>query len=275
MASGADLSKVKILRWTIQKDKQGKKQKVTFNLPEHAKQIRSMIRQLGDVKLIVIDPVSAFMGKADSHKNADVRAGFAELQIVIAEHDVALVAINHMNKAEGLSAINRGSGSVGFNALYRAAWLVCRDNQSEDKSRRLMLNMKINSGKEMEGLAFKIETAIVHGKDKQPIETCKVAFEDDPVSISADDALQPAAKEKGPAPAVRKAKEWLEQKLSDGKVHLSKAVEEEADQRGISQSSLKRARGVLNDEGKLQLGEPKQVGDPWTIQLVPHDKQRM
>jgi len=282
MAAGADLSKVKILRWTIQKDKQGKKQKVTFNLTEHAQHVRSMIRQLGDVRLIIIDPVSAFMGKADTHKNSDVRAGFAELQVVIAEFDVALIAINHMSKAEGLSAINRGSGSVAFNALYRAAWLICED--PEDPSRRLMISMKVTNGKAGNGLAYRIHDAmacdrngkpVLDERDGKPIETSKVIFEDETISISADDALKPAAKEKGLPPTVRRAKQWLEQKLGDGNVHRSKDIRAEADELGISDSALKRARAELREEGKTRTEKSEEIDGQWTIQLVPHDEQRM
>jgi hypothetical protein len=31
------------------------------------------IKRIGDVRLVIIDPVSSYLGKTDSHKNADVR----------------------------------------------------------------------------------------------------------------------------------------------------------------------------------------------------------
>ena len=39
----------------------------------------TLIREIGDVVLVIIDPVTAYMGKIDSHKNTDVRAVLAEI----------------------------------------------------------------------------------------------------------------------------------------------------------------------------------------------------
>lgn len=51
--------------------------------------------------MVVIDPISAYMGVADSHNNADVRSILAPLSELAAKHRVAIVAVSHLNKGSG------------------------------------------------------------------------------------------------------------------------------------------------------------------------------
>ena len=46
----------------------------SFNLQADLALLKSRIAELGDVQIVVIDPISSYMGKIDSHKNADVRS---------------------------------------------------------------------------------------------------------------------------------------------------------------------------------------------------------
>ena len=44
-----------------------------FNLEHDLPALEQAIAQLGDCVLAVIDPVTAYLGRTDSHKNAEVR----------------------------------------------------------------------------------------------------------------------------------------------------------------------------------------------------------
>jgi RecA-family ATPase len=69
---------------------------------------------LRDVGLVIIDPISAYLGDTDSHNNTDVRARLSPLAELAERYRVAIVCISHTNKSAGSSAIYRTSGSTAF-----------------------------------------------------------------------------------------------------------------------------------------------------------------
>ena len=123
-------------------------------------QLRTAIERVENCRLVIVDPVSAYMGQADSHNNSEVRAVLSPLADLAAETRVAVLAVTHLRKGEG-AAMYRAMGSLAFVAAARAAWAVCRDKT--DPRRRLMLAVKNNLAADVaDGLAFTIES---HGPD--------------------------------------------------------------------------------------------------------------
>jgi putative DNA primase/helicase len=62
--------------------------------------LRQKIKSMGDVKLVIIDPISAYfgIGKIDSFRTTDVRAVLTPLATLAAEMKVAIVGVMHFNK---------------------------------------------------------------------------------------------------------------------------------------------------------------------------------
>ena len=83
-----------------------------------------MVRRIGDVKAIFIDPISAYLGKADSHKVADVRGALVPIQALAAKYGIAVILVSHLNKStSGQGAMERVAGSGAFVAVARSGWL--------------------------------------------------------------------------------------------------------------------------------------------------------
>jgi hypothetical protein len=84
---------------------------------------------IGDVSLIVFDPLNACFGdQVDTHKTAAVRSALARLQSFADKCEVAILGIMHPPKtiANG-KAINAFTGSLAYAAHARMALLVAVD----------------------------------------------------------------------------------------------------------------------------------------------------
>ena len=99
MAAGADRSKVHILEAVCKKDAEGHR---TFNLQLDLPALENKIAELGDVLLAaIIDPITSYLGKVDSHKNAELRSVLEPLGKMAARLHVTIIANTHLSKASG------------------------------------------------------------------------------------------------------------------------------------------------------------------------------
>jgi len=131
-----------------------------FSLQKDLDALDRKLGELGDVVMLGIDPVTAYMDGIDSHKNSDVRGVLATLKMLAEKHNVAIVLISHVNK-DGARALMSVSGSLAFVAAARALYLVVEDPQDQSKKRRLLLPINSNIGSPANGLAYIVESVDV------------------------------------------------------------------------------------------------------------------
>ena len=180
-AARATLSNIHIFPATIDYEAEdGTSKTRTFNLEADRDLLERELTLIDNVRLVIIDPVSCYMGGIDSHKMTDVRGFLAPLAALADRYRVAVLCVHHLNKGQG-SAMNRISGSMGFAAAARSVYVIQPDQKDED--RRLLLSVKNNNSKKGGGLAFLLEP------DEHYPEIAYVAWQDGVVDISADDAL--------------------------------------------------------------------------------------
>jgi putative DNA primase/helicase len=154
-AAGGDPSRITVIR-AVETKADGGVTRASFNLAADLALLEQEIKRCGDVRLVVIDPVSSYMGKVDSHKNADVRGVLEPIGEMAERLRVAVLAITHLNKGDG-KAINRFIGSIAFIAAARAAFTVVKDPDDETGTRRLFLQVKNNIAASQPGLALRLE----------------------------------------------------------------------------------------------------------------------
>ena len=95
-------------------------------------------------KLIVLDPLSAYIGESTSINSAnEVRRQFRPLIDIAKEQGCAIVIVHHMNKAIGQKALNRGVGSVDIVGAARSVLLVGRTDK-ERPDERILAQVKSN-----------------------------------------------------------------------------------------------------------------------------------
>lgn len=255
-ATGADISRVLIFEAVRDQDDKGEPRTRGLNLATDITRIAAKIAELGDVALLIIDPVSAYLGETDSHKNADVRTLLAPLADMASRHGVAVVLITHLAKNASAEALLRVQGSIAFAAAARAAWGVARDKDAP--SRRLFLPLKNNIGSDQTGLAFAVEGVTLPGG----IETSRVVWEGDPVTVTAEEAFAPDLNREDRT-AVEDAREFLSGLLADGPVS-SKQIRADAEGAGHHWSAIRRAQTALGVEA---VKEGLKGG--WTWRLSP------
>lgn len=211
-ALDADVSRIIAIRGAKFVDEDNERM---VNLSTDLQSIRAVIQSANEPRVVIIDPVSAYLGKTDSHNNAEVRGVLAPLAELAAETRIAVIAVSHLRKGEG-AAMYRTMGSLAFIAAARSAWVVARDEA--DHSRRLMLPIKSNIAPDVGGLAFAIQP---HGPNGEPV----VCWEREPVSVAADDAIGHGQKKRGPAPTERmQVVDWLREQLASGPQPKSEIV---------------------------------------------------
>ncbi len=236
--AGADLSRIYCMETVSTFNaKTGRHDRASFALGEHVPLLESEVKKIGDVGLIVIDPVSSYGGKVDSHKNGDVRGMLQPLTDLAAKYGIAILCVTHLSKGSGGKAVYRATGSLAYAAASRSVWMLAED--FDDKSRRLLLPVKINIAKSVPGLAFRIEG----GMDETPF----ICWEANTVEMTADEFLAGEAKQQdgnGDDGALAKAVAFLEEQLKCGPV-LSKELDDARKAHDISVSAIRRARESL------------------------------
>jgi KaiC/GvpD/RAD55 family RecA-like ATPase len=155
-AAGADVSCVHTLEAVRVQLTNGSLTEKPFNLETDVAALEGAVREHPGVRLIVIDPISAYLGGVDSHSNAEVRGVLARLATLAAQYNVAVLCVTHLRKSAG-AAVYRAVASIAFTAAARAVWAVAPD--PEDADRRLLLAVKQNLSADPGGLAFRIEMA--------------------------------------------------------------------------------------------------------------------
>src|SRR5262249_18890811 len=178
IAAEADMQRIRFVRGHVGENLK----KRGFNLQADLAMLENAIRELGDVRLVILDPVTSFLGKIDSHKNADVRSVLDPLAEMADRMRVAVICNNHLSKGNG-SANSPIIGSVAFVNHSRLAFVVTPDEN--DKTRRLLIPSKTNIGPEQYGLAYRIEGCLIHSRGRE-IATSRIMYETTPVTISAD-----------------------------------------------------------------------------------------
>ncbi len=237
LAAGADLDHISIFDGVNCRDPETHAIKIELPaLDRHMEAICEAVRK-ADARLLVIDPISSFVGHVDDHRNSELRGMLSTLAAMGRDTACAVLCVSHLRKAGGL-AVHQAVGSLAYTAAARAVWCLARVR--EDPERRLLLPVKMNLAKDVGGLAFTLASDS-WVSDGAP----HLVWEPDPVTMTADDVLNPDGRRPGPPPVEREeACEWLSIALSKGPREASDLfAEAEAD--GISKVTLKRAKAEL------------------------------
>jgi RecA-family ATPase len=253
-SADADLKNIHALPTITKIDVQTQKElEVVPTLTKDFEIIKQEI-SIKEPKLLIIDPINAYLPGVDTHRDAELRAKvFAPLKKLAEEYDLAIICVMHLNKGGSQNAKHRVSGSVAYVAASRATWVVVAD--TDDSTRKLMIPVKFNIGPKPDGMAYKI---VENGENEPQIE-----WEKEPLDLSADEALQ---SETSHSSERELAKEFLLDLLEDGEIP-SKVVYKQASEMSISERTLQRAKSALKVKAFRKGKDGVQGGGVWYWKL--------
>jgi putative DNA primase/helicase len=241
IAAGADCSKVHIVELVREINSQnGKVTPRSFSLQTDMEQLEhELSKHEGRISLVGIDPIGAFTGSVDTHKNSDVRGLLMPLSQMAAKFNVAVLVTQHLNKTSGGTAMYRITGSLAFVAAARAAFVVMKD--TDDPSRRLMMPVKNNLAVDTFGLAYSIRA------DENKV--AYISWEDKVITGEEVDALlsAPATQE---SPKLQEAEDWLRRQFIDTQVVSFEEIQKRADAKGLSMRTINKAKAALGVESQ-------------------------
>lgn len=251
MAAEADLSMVTILD-TIKIEEilrnkggnvmgRGKTLLTLLDLKNHTKLIKGLLKQYPDVALILLDPITAFLG-VDETKDKETRPVLESIAAAMQGTLCTVIGIIHSNKMTKGSAGDKVKGGSSMLGVTRTAWAVGRD--PEDKNQRYMALIKGNVLKKESGLKFTIRNKVVDAA--RGIEAGYVVWGEE-IDEDANDMLTATrnlAKEGLEQKQQKKAEAMLFRELDKGWRLLSD-LHRAREKEHISESSMKRARYAL------------------------------
>ena len=272
MAAGANLDRVHIVASATKPDGTGRK---TFSLKTDVDLLEVKAKEIADVKLIIVDPISAYMGGSDGNGNVETREVLEPLAEMANRLHIAVVAVTHLNKGSGggnQTALNRFSGSIAFIAAARAAFAVLEDPENDE--RRFLLQAKNNLGPKCKGLVFRMEQRAV---SEGIVSSNIIFFDNEQVSQSIDEALT-ASENRGGDGSHTSGKEdvaeFLTEILADGPVDVPE-VERQARLAGLLGETkrireTKAFRAARNQLGVLFKHEGFGTGSRYVLSLPGH-----
>jgi putative DNA primase/helicase len=239
-AMNADLGRVHIVSDVTDPD--GKR---PFDPAYDMPALISKAREVGDVRLLIVDPVVMTVA-GDSHKNSEVRRGLSPLVTFAQELRAAVLGITHFSKGtSGKEPLDRVTGSLAFGAAPRLVFAASKkkDENGEETDARVFVRVKSNIGPDGGALTYTLNTVDL----PQGITTSKVSW-GGKVEGSARDILADAeqSQEESAGRTERdEAADFLRSVLADKPVKASQVLRE-AREAGHSERTIRRAKDELD-----------------------------
>ena len=230
--------------------------------PYDGPRLAALLEEVGEVALIVIDPLIEFIdGKVDTHKSQVLRQALASVQPIAGER-TAVLAVVHLNKNQSTDVMHRMEAGGAFHQVSRGGMILGEDPDApRGDPGRILVATPSNLTFLPPALRLEIQGAEVPGQGGETITTAKIAWGDPVDGYTADDLLRPRRDEEegnpDPASALDEAIEFLQEELAKGP-QLVKSIFANARGQGISGGTLQRARRELAIESR----KTSQTG-PW------------
>ena len=286
MAADADLSKIHFLEAVRPVALENREVRLDMDIPAIERQLKAN----PNIRLLIIDPISNYLGAVSMVAEQEVRSILIPLKRAAEEFNIAVVLVMHLNKKNDLDAISRVGGAMAFIGVARCSWLFARNVQEETDSGDgtspqekqpdtfSMLRLKNNLvSANRAGMSYSVLTKHIPVPGEPDLIIPYVSW-GEVIDGSAEEALDRSRGARGghaepvtprgvgrPNNELEKAKTWLAEALQDGLAHRSTKLRKDAKEAmNISPTTLERAYEALDGHVK-----PFRMSEGWGWQLAP------
>ena len=142
VAAGADVARIHRIKAVSDSLADGASGESCFDLRRDLQKLEEALRKQTGVTLIILDPLSAYLGRIDSWRDSEVRALLITLVEFAGRGRVTVLGILHLKKSESDAMLRvGGSACIRRRRPHGAGFGEHPDNPSQ----RLMIGVKITS----------------------------------------------------------------------------------------------------------------------------------
>lgn len=223
--AGADLKKVRLFDHS-------------FSIPDKQDWLEKLVEAY-QPRVVVFDTVLNYFGAGDMFKGNEVAHVIGFLRYLAYEYSCSVIAVRHLTKQGGRSALYRGQGAMNFVGLARSVLTIGEHPEDvlEEYPRKIMAVTKMNLAAKPPARVFDIVT--------HTGGVGRVVFEG-VSTVSADEVVEGSVKEKRSS-----AKEVIKTMIN-GEWMLRSEIEKQCEARSISLSTLSRALRELVESRVLE-----------------------
>ena len=268
-AAGADLDRVTYVKGAPTQDADRTR---LISIQRDSDGIAQLARQLGDVGLVVVSPITSYLGSVEQNSNEQVRNEIIHPLKTLAETiGCAVVILKHPNKDwRNTNSMERIGGSAAWTEAMRCVVFIGKDPDEdidEKNPRRCAHWIKFSIGPKPDPLSWKIRVA----DSGAPA----IYYLPDPVNFSAAEMLVGRRKSEERKSKREIAAEWIMEALKFGPqtaVALTNGAMAAVNQdHQFSIDAFERARKDMRNAGRLEF-ERRPGSNPaeWWYWLTDH-----
>lgn len=231
----------------------------TPSIDDCLEQLSALLSHLSDCRLVVFDPLSAYLRQFESSRGQAARKTLEALTNLAAEHKIAILGITHKTRSQRGPDVTCLTTSIAIAASARSIWTINPDPRKP--GRRLFLPAKTNLAFNANGLLFRVDPAAENPHVGQPI------WNNTPITLDGIDNHGTSSSRSKLDPEID---EWLLAKLAHGPIPSGR-LKQNAIADGFSWNTVRRAKARLSIESTLILDETDWT-DKWNWQF-PNQSQ--
>lgn len=136
--AGGDQEKLDFVEGTVFTDDKGTEQEKMIALDEDIGEVIKLADDIPDLGLIVIDPITNYLGNQRMNNEAEVRKVLTPLAKLAQRRKISVVTIGHLNKSDSKDPLTRMMGAAAFVGVARSVWSFGRSTQDDSPYAHIM-----------------------------------------------------------------------------------------------------------------------------------------
>ena len=249
--AGADMDRVHWL--TVDGLRNAGKALPQITLARDVECLIKSVRLVKDCRLIIIDPITAFIDGMSIRNDAAIRRLYSRLAVVAKISDAAVLLIHHTRKSGGDSTLHRASGAQAVTIALRFVYTIINDPNVAERKLLLPAKSNLQAREDCPGRSF-----FIHNHE--------IRWNIEPIYLRPDEVTKLTAAGLATFDRLAAIVEWLRTLLANGPVP-SRDVLEQARRQNIPYVLLYKAKAKARARS-VRHG----VNQRWCWELIPDDQ---